>query len=755
MGTWRAYVTRLLLAVTPFTVAAVAIDAYLAVVAGRLTADPTGEHLAWFAGLTVGSLVLGWAATLLWRHLTALGQVRLRGQLLDAALGQPLPVLEGQAVGELLERVDSDPVSLFSSLRWLGSGVLSSVLGAVAAWVTAGITWWPAWIVFPVTGLVAWLLSRGRTDQIRAASVESEAAWAADSAQLEEALAAADDLRTSAGQGFALRRSARRASRALQANVALAWISSVIGVRLSVVLAAFTGLTILGGVWAVAHGQIDTARFVTLYLLVTSFTGQFNALLRVLPDLQESLGTLTRVRTLLGSPPEPSGGERLAVPDGGPVAPGVEVAFRDLTFTYTTTNTAEPGEGFTLGPISLTVPAGQTLALVGRTGSGKTTLTKVLSRAVEPPAGTVLLDGVDVTGLDLEHLRGVVGVVGQRTEILTATVRDNLTLYRPVPAQRVDAAIDALGLRGWVASLPDGLDTMLGASGRRLSAGEEQLVAFARLLVRDVRIIVLDEATARMDAHTSRTVTDAARRLLDGRTSIVVAHRLATARHADQVAVLHDGLVVEHGPWEHLTASGGRLAALVAADGGLPDSVAMNDAAPLEPATPGGEMTTSATGMPSAIKDDPEDDTGGEGMHAGDHAGVLAASWPHRHGPAAVVGDLRGRVVAPGPYRDRGHADRAGVGLGHHRSGRRAGALARGGRVRPGRAAGPVPVPGHLAPGDAVAVRGEPAPAAGDPARPDHPHPTRRPGGAAWVVRGDHRPGDGRLAPGRVRQPGP
>ena len=141
---------RVLLAVTPFTVVAVVLGAYLAVVTGRLTADPSMGHLVWFAGLTTGALVLGWVSTWLWRHLTALGQVRLRGQLLDAALHQPLPVLEEQAVGELLERTDSDPVSLFNTLRWLGQGVLSSALGAVAAWVTAGLTWWPSWIVFPV-----------------------------------------------------------------------------------------------------------------------------------------------------------------------------------------------------------------------------------------------------------------------------------------------------------------------------------------------------------------------------------------------------------------------------------------------------------------------------------------------------------------------------------------------------------------------------------------------------------------------------
>ncbi|GAA1869709.1 ABC transporter ATP-binding protein [Myceligenerans crystallogenes] len=624
---WRAFLTRLALMVLPFTVAGAVADSWSAVVAGRLTADPSTAHLAGFAALVAASLVMTWAEGLIWRRWTAAGEARLRGRLLAVTLRRPLPALEDEAVGALLERVDSDPTTLFRDAQRLGGGIAGSVIGAGVAWVTAGLTWWPAWIAFPLAMAAAWGAARGRTGRIQEASVAAEEAWSTDSARFEEMLAASDDLRTSAAQGFALRRYARQGAETLRRSAAVRWISGVVGVRLALVLAALTGATVLGGVWAVGTDRLDTARFVTLFLLVSSFTGQARALLSAMPEIQEALGTLTRVRTLLASAPEPAGGERPA--DAG----GAGVTFRGLTFSYTT----EAGTGFTLGPIDLTVPAGQTLALVGRTGSGKTTLTKVLSRAVEPPPGTVFLDGADVVGLDLEHLRSVVGVVGQRTEILAGTLRDNLTLYQPVPGERLTAAIAALGLEPWVASLPDGLDTVVGHHGRRLSAGEEQLVAFARLLVRDVRLIVLDEATARMDAHTARTVTTAARRLLAGRTAIVVAHRLATARHADAVAVLHDGRVVEHGGWDDVERRGGRLAALVADDGGhdRAPSGALDDAplddAPLDDAGPRGNGLMEPAGaagpaLQEATAEGDEAGLGAEDRGTGDH-GADGAGW--------------------------------------------------------------------------------------------------------------------------------
>ena len=298
------------------------------------------------------------------------------------------------------------------------------------------------------------------------------------------------------------------------------------------------------GIALVLSGDLSTARLVTLFLVTTMFVGGVDMLARHLPDLQEGFGAVLRLRGMLASPAEPTGG--LPLPDGP-----LDVEFRDLDFSYGTGT-------FALRDVDLTVPAGHTCALVGRTGSGKSTLASLLSRAVEPPRGTVFLGGIDVLDLDLQQLRAAVGVVTQRTEVLAGTPGREHHPLRRRPARRRSrppspSSASPTGWRG----CPQGLDTVLGPGGTSLSAGEEQLVAFARLLVRDVSVVVLDEATARMDPVTEARVVRAADRLISGRTGILVAHRLSTTERAEQVAVLESGRVVQQGPRHRLAAEDG------------------------------------------------------------------------------------------------------------------------------------------------------------------------------------------------------
>jgi ATP-binding cassette subfamily B protein len=534
-------------------------------VAGKLADDASTRLVGILALCVVGAAVLDTAARTLWAGVVDRAEGRLRSDLLDAAMHQPLSALTEQAVGEVLDRVDDDTHEVGTLLRQSAWMAIRTTLAAAPLWIVAGVTWWPAFFLFPVTGWAALVVVRPLLPEISARKVIEEAAWTDHAAALEEGIAGRDDLRASGGQAHVLRRCTELAAKVHELFDAVLRLEARVTRRTGTMLHAVLAAVAMGGVALVTTDHLSTASLVTLFLVTTMFVGQVDMLARHLPDLQAGFGAVLRLRGLLASEREPTGG--LPVPEGR-----LDVHFSDLHFAY--------DEGrFALHDVDLEVPAGTTCALVGRTGSGKSTLAALLSRAVEPERGTVLLGGIDVLDLDLNSLRSAVGVVTQRTEILAGTLAENIALFEDLPRERVVAAVVELGLDDWVAGLTDGLDTLLGPGGTTLSAGEEQLVAFARLLVRDVSVVVLDEATARMDPVTEANVVRAADRLLSGRTGILVAHRLSTTERAQQVAVLDGGRVVQRGSRQQLAATTGPFRSLLEA------SAEDDRAAPVEPST--------------------------------------------------------------------------------------------------------------------------------------------------------------------------
>jgi len=242
--------------------------------------------------------------------------------------------------------------------------------------------------------------------------------------------------------------------------------------------------------------------------------------------------------------------------------PHGEVAFEDVWFRYS-------DDVWTLKGVDLRVAPGTKTAIVGETGSGKTTLGYLAARLYDAERGSVRLDGTDVRDLTFEALAGAVGVVSQETYLFHASIRDNLRFAKPdATDEEVEQAARAAQVHETVASLPDGYDTVVGERGFRFSGGEKQRIAIARTILRNPPVLVLDEATSALDVQTERAVEEALRELASGRTTIVIAHRLSTVRDADQIVVLDQGEVVEMGTHGDLLARGGRYAAMVERDSG-------------------------------------------------------------------------------------------------------------------------------------------------------------------------------------------
>jgi ATP-binding cassette subfamily B protein len=221
-------------------------------------------------------------------------------------------------------------------------------------------------------------------------------------------------------------------------------------------------------------------------------------------------------------------------------------------------------DAWTLRDVSFRVPAGTTTALVGETGSGKTTLGYLAARLYDVDRGSVSIAGIDVRDLSFASLANTVGVVSQETYLFHATVRENLRFAKPdATDEEVEAAAEAAQIHSLIASLPEGYDTVVGERGYRFSGGEKQRMAIARTILRNPPILVLDEATSSLDTETERQVQEALDRLVEGRTTIAIAHRLSTVQDADQIIVLDRGQIVERGTHEELLDHGGRYAELV------------------------------------------------------------------------------------------------------------------------------------------------------------------------------------------------
>jgi ABC-type multidrug transport system fused ATPase/permease subunit len=317
---------------------------------------------------------------------------------------------------------------------------------------------------------------------------------------------------------------------------------------------ATVGILLYGG-HQVLNGHVTTGVLVAFIAALNGFFDPINQLSQVYTTYQSGMAALDKIFALLDEVPDlvdKPGATDLPRPLRG------EIAFEDVTFSYTTAE----GEKQALSEVSLHVPPGQTVALVGATGAGKSTLAKLAARFYDPTTGRVLVDGHDLRDVTMRSLRSQMGIVPQEGFLFSGTLRDNIAFGipdgEPVDDAVLERACRAVGAWDFVGRLEHGLDTEIGERGVQLSAGQRQLVAFARALVADPRILVLDEATSNVDLHTETIIEHGMRRLLAGRTAIVIAHRLSTIRQAGRIVVLEGGRIVEAGTHDELLDAHGR-----------------------------------------------------------------------------------------------------------------------------------------------------------------------------------------------------
>lgn len=355
--------------------------------------------------------------------------------------------------------------------------------------------------------------------------------------QIEEWLGGTEDLVANGGRAYVLDQLRRRiytlfmATRKAFLAGSLTWGMNSVFTGISTAMALGIG----GVLWAAGTITIGTVYLILAY--ANALQRPLEELARELKDLQSATASIGRIKELMDLTPAIRTSRPEAALPAGPLA----VAFDHVTFGY------EDDEPI-LRDVSVDLKPGEVLGLLGRTGSGKTTVTRLLFRLYDIQQGTIRLADADIRRLPLPVLRSQVGIVTQNVQLFQASVRDNLTFFAPgVPDARILETLEMLGLDGWLARLPDGLDTRLTSGGQSLSAGEAQLLAFTRIFLKDPGLVILDEASSRLDPATEQLIERAMDRLLQDRTAIIVAHRLATVQRADSIMILRNGQVAESG----------------------------------------------------------------------------------------------------------------------------------------------------------------------------------------------------------------
>ncbi len=547
-----------------------------------------------FLAIALAQQVTSVLATYAGENLAWLATNALRGDLAAHCLGLDMEFHNARTPGEMIERIDGDVTTLanfFSQfvVQVLGNGLL--LIGILALLFREDWRVGLALTVFVVVAILALL----RMGNIAVPHWTAERQASAELfGFLEERLTGTEEIRANGAEAYTMRHFYRLMRTLLQKSLRAGLMVNILLNTMFVLFALGTAAAFAVGAWLFYEQVLTIGAVYIVFHYTTMMERPINQIAHQLQDLQRAGAGMVRVEEMFRFESQIEDGKAVDALPPGPLA----VRFDSVTFAYPDARNgtaavaqpgprgaekgsephpdadrqgpgegaaegAEPGGGaaHVLDGLSFSLQPGRVLGLLGRTGSGKTTLTRLLFRLYEPDEGTVRLGGdgrpVDIRDLPLRELRRRVGMVTQNIQLFHATVRENLTLFDDsIPDARILEVLAEVGLGEWLASLPEGLDTELEAGGGGLSAGEAQLLAFTRIFLQDPGLVILDEASSRLDPATEERIEQAVDRLLYAppRTAIVVAHRLATVQRADEILILEAGSVVEHGPRQALLA---------------------------------------------------------------------------------------------------------------------------------------------------------------------------------------------------------
>jgi len=571
-------------------VIAVAVPLLLQTIIDKGILPKDTDVVLWVAGAVAGLALLGAALSVATRWFSArIGEgliYDLRTEVYEHVQRQPLAFFTRAQTGSLVSRLNSDVIGAQQAITSTLSSVIANVIGLILvlaamlylSWLVTVVTL----VMMPFFVIPARLVGR-RLQRLTRESMQLDAEMG--STMTERFNVAGAMLVKLFGHPKDEDRVFRgRAARVRDIGVTTAMYGSTLFIALSLLASMATAVVYGLGGSLVINGAIQLGTLVALAALLSRLYGPITALSNVQVDVMTALVSFDRVFEVLDLKPliaERPGA--VALPwtghgNGSGPASALAVEFDHVSFRYPTASEvslaslesiALPAPERTtagqdvLHDVSFTAPAGQLTALVGPSGAGKTTITHLVSRLYDPREGVVRIGGYDIADLTLDSLHDAVGVVTQDAHMFHDTIRANLAYAKPsATEQELIAACRAAQIWNLIATLPDGLDTVVGDRGYRLSGGEKQRLAIARLLLKEPAVVVLDEATAHLDSESEVAVQHALKTALAGRTSLVIAHRLSTIREADQILVIDGGQIREHGQHEELLAAGGLYAEL-------------------------------------------------------------------------------------------------------------------------------------------------------------------------------------------------